>query len=82
MADPDGPCHGIRTAVHEAACGIGIADVDLIVAAKDVNHYELSVLLGFNLRADGFFIESGPSGGEVGRNRWRHAKTHGDMLTR
>ena len=49
MADTDGPRHGVGVTVEKAACGISITDVNLIVAAKDVNHYEFSVLLHFNL---------------------------------
>ena len=67
MADPDGPRHGVGVTVEKAACGVGITDVNLIVAAKDVNHYEFSVLSRFDLTADALLIESGASRWEV---RW------------
>ena len=57
MADSDGPRHGVRVTVEKAFGGIGITDADLKVAAKDVNYYEFSVFLGFDL--SGCFVRKG-----------------------
>ena len=68
MADPDGPSHCIGMPFKQAASSIGITDVDLIIAAKDVYDYEIPVLLGFNERADFLFVNLGASGWQVTGN--------------
>ncbi len=65
MADPDGPCHCVGVTVEKAASCIGVTGVYLIVAAKDINHHEFSILSGFDFGADSLFVEGGASGREV-----------------